>query len=129
MVKHKVDSFSVVQSVTVVFPLQGGPVGGAGATQVGQVDLYNAGAQVGCIHFHVDGTQLPRPEAIGNVVHLHCNTCQFGPAMDTLNTVVRASVSGATELNEDMYVYYNSLTDAGMHYGKDPFEQTGPISF
>lgn len=123
MVKHNVDSYSVVQSALTVTTSRSGVVDDTNDTQVAQIDVFEEGILRGCIHFFPDGSDLQRPAIRPDeVIDLYCNICQYDGTLKVLEVL-------QSEDGRGLFVYHNSLTDAGLHFGQDPFEQPAPISF
>lgn len=123
MVKHNVDSHSIVQSAITVLTARDSAVDDTNNTQVAQIDVFGEGTLCGCIHFFPDGSELQRPGVRPDgVIDLYCNICQYDGTLKVLEVL-------QSEDGPAVFIYHSSLTNAGLHCGQDPFEQTGPISF
>lgn len=132
MVKYLIDDFTIVQSAgSSQEDLRTQAQGNCGP--VTRIDCYQAPNRVhrACIYFCPDGCMLDAPRVDANgVIHLYCNTCQYPPIRDILGAMsASAADQNAAPLTAELFVYYNSSTDAGLHWGKDPFAQvSGGVS-
>lgn len=125
MVKHTIDDFTIVEGVAL--RNNGSPTQRTGnCAPVTRIDCYQGRARMlrACIYFCPDGCTLEAPRVDGKgVIHLYCNTCQFPSTRELLRATTQAASSNAGQAvpSSIVYVYYNSMTDAGLHAGKDPF--------
>jgi hypothetical protein len=110
MIKYEIDQLVITQVPTFVFSMRETDI----APQLAEVDAFGDEVLRGVIRFFGDGADLPPAEVNGGVIILYCNLSQFPAVM-------------ALREEDDVFVYFKSISDAGLGSGPNPFERTRPI--
>ena len=103
MSEYHIDSFAIRQWSSRHMPNKGVAMGG--------IYLFEGDRYCGDIYFYAAGTDLKRPslhESTGRI-HLHFFITQYAMILDMLRN------------EEEIVLYFDSATDAGLHSGRDPF--------